>query len=149
MPHDPRLYDALGFQLSHAARIQTRRLEDDLRKLGLARSVLVILQAVEYGGRRQPSDIADHVGMDRTATSRTLRRMEADGLITRADGKTDGRTRTIALTPRGAELLSRAIPLAKRNAAVIAARLNPAEQAQLMSLLQKISTGDDTPPPNR
>ena len=85
----------------------------------------------------------------RTATSRTLRRMEADGLITRADGKTDGRTRTIALTPRGAELLSRAIPLAKRNAAVIAARLNPAEQAQLMSLLQKISTGDDTPPPNR
>ena len=76
-----RLHTSLGYHLSLASRLQERRLDEQLKTLGLTRTTWCILLAVGNEGLCQPSDIADFVGIDRTATSRALRHMEDDGLL--------------------------------------------------------------------
>ena len=140
------LHESLGYHLSLAARIQQRRMEDGLRPLGLPRTFWAILVAAGYEGMTQPSDIADHLGIDRTATSRALRKMEADGLIARGEGEGDRRTRAVALTDHGRAVLARATPVAERNAAAIAAPLTPDERCELHRLLSKLNAGADDRP---
>ena len=125
MPASPpyRLHASLGYQLSLAARIQERRLEEGLRGLGLTRISWCILLAVGNEDLRHPSDIARYVGIDRTATSRALKQMERDDLVQRTAGQDDRRTTSVALTPQGADLLKQGTPLAEANNARMEARL--------------------------
>ncbi|MDJ0824649.1 MAG: MarR family transcriptional regulator [Rhodobacter sp.] len=141
---DPyRLHESLGYQLSLAARLQERRLDEGLRALGLTRVTWCVLLAIGNEGMRQPSDIAAFVGIDRTATSRALRRMEAAGLIARGAGDGDKRTRSVALTGLGHERLARGTPLAQRNNARMEARLAPGEPEAMRRLLTKLRAGED------
>lgn len=142
-----RLHHSLGYRLTLASRVQQRRLEERLRPLGLSRLDWVILVAVGYESLCQPSDIAAHVQVDRTAVSRALRRMEDAGLISRSNGDAaDGRHRSVALTDHGRSTLERATPLARENADLIANRLTQGEQELLARLLSKLITDDDLPP---
>ena len=140
-----RLHASLGYHLSLAARIQERRLDEGLKALGLTRITWCVLLAIGNEGLRQPSDIARFVGIDRTATSRALRQMEAAGLIARGAGTGDGRTRSVALTDEGRALLAEGTPLAQTNNATMEARLDPGERDLLIGLLQKISAGEVAP----
>ncbi len=137
-----RLHASLGYQLSLAARIQERRLEEGLRGLGLTRISWCILLAVGNEDLRHPSDIARFVGIDRTATSRALKQMENDGLVQRKAGEDDRRTTSVALTPVGAEHLRKGTPLAEANNARMEARLSDTERADLDRLLRKVREGD-------
>ena len=138
-----RLHQSLGYQLSLAARLQERRLEEGLRRLGLSRITWCVLLAVGNEGLRQPSDIARFVGTDRTATSRALRQMEADGLIERSSGTGDRRTTSVCLTPLGARRLAEGTPLAEENGRVLEGKLAPGEEAELRRLLAKLRAGED------
>jgi DNA-binding MarR family transcriptional regulator len=109
---DYRLHRSLGYKLSIASRLQERRLDEGLRRLGLTRVSWCVLLAVGVEGLGRPSDIARFVGIDRTATSRALRQMEAAGLVTRASGAKDRRTTQVTCTPKGRALMS--APLACR-----------------------------------
>ena len=136
-----RLHASLGFHLSRAARVQERRLEEGLRTLGLTRTTWCILLAVGNEGLAQPSEIAEFIGIDRTATSRALRSMEADGLISRTAGNGDGRTTEVRLTTLGRARLARGTPMAEANNAVMQARLSEAEAEDLRRLLARLTEG--------
>jgi len=140
---DYRLHASLGYQLTLAARVQEKRLEDGLRKLGLTRILWCVLLAVGNEDLCHPSDIAAFVGIDRTATSRALRQMEAEGMIARATGIGDRRTTSVSLTAMGRHLLARGTPLAMDNNAHMEARLSGAERDALRQLLKKVRSGDD------
>ena len=133
-----RLHRSLGYHLSIAARIQERRLDEQLRLLGLTRTTWCILLAVGNEGLSQPSDIAEFVGIDRTATSRALRHMEADGLLARSSGTEDKRTRCVVLTEKGCRAIAAATPFARENAAIMADQLAPGEEDELKRLLTKL-----------
>ena len=137
-----RLHASLGYHLSRAARIQERRLEEGLRTLGLTRTTWCILLALGNEGLAQPSEIAEFVGIDRTATSRALRAMEAQGLISRTAGNGDGRTTEVRITATGRARLARGTPMAEANNAVMHARLTPAETAELTRLLARLTEGE-------
>ncbi|HAV07816.1 MAG TPA: transcriptional regulator [Rhodobacteraceae bacterium] len=138
-----RLHSSLGYHLSIASRVQERRLDDQLKTLQLTRTTWCILLAVGNESLTQPSDIADFVGIDRTATSRALRGMEEDGLITRASGDGDRRTRCVMLTTKGEKTIQLATPMARSNARAIADQLAPEERAELLRLLGKLRTAED------
>lgn len=139
-----RLHNSLGYHLSVAARLQERRLDDQLRALGLTRTTWCILLAVGNENMTQPSDIADFVGIDRTATSRALRQMEDAGLLARSCGTDDKRTRRVALTAAGRAAIDSATPFARDNADILAAQLTPDEEALLKQLLAKLRDPDGT-----
>jgi DNA-binding MarR family transcriptional regulator len=104
-----------------------------------------VLLAVGNEGLSQPSDIAGFVGIDRTATSRALRQMEADGLLARSSGTEDRRTRRVELTQKGCAAITAATPFARANAGVMAEQLAPGEQETLIRLLAKLRPADDAP----
>ncbi len=144
--HGPyRLHASLGYHLSVAARQQERRLDDQLKTLGLTRTTWCVLLAVGNEGLSQPSDIAAFVGIDRTATSRALRQMEADCLLARSSGTQDRRTRRVDLTEKGRIAIASATPFARQNAMIMAEQLAPGEQETLIRLLTKLRPADDAP----
>jgi len=139
-----RLHQSLGYQLSLTSRLQERRFEEQLKTLGLTRITWCILLAVEVEALVNPSDIAAFVGIDRTATSRALRQMEAARIVKRGAGKGDGRTTTVALTDTGRDLHRRATPMARENAGHWQEKLSKSETEELCRLMAKLRLGEDT-----
>jgi MarR family transcriptional regulator, transcriptional regulator for hemolysin len=136
------LHDSLGFHTTLAARLVERRVEDGLKGFGLTRIGWCILLAVAEEGLKNPSDIAAFVGIDRTATSRALRALEADGLIRRAIGQTDRRMTEVSLTDHGFSRMMQAVPVCVENMAHFNAKLSKGEQADLKNLLKKLYAGE-------
>lgn len=146
MPARPpyRLHASLMYQLTLTSRLQERRLDDGLRAHGLTRITWCVLLAVQNEGRRQPSDIAEFIGVDRTACSRALRHMEAQGWIARRNGMPDRRTTLVELTEDGLRLLDAATPVAEENSRHFLAKLTPAETGDLARLMAKLREGETT-----
>jgi DNA-binding MarR family transcriptional regulator len=140
-PKPYRLHESLGYHLSLAARLQERRLEERLRLVGLNRTTWCILLAIGNENLTQPSDIATFVGIDRTATSRALRGMENDGLVARASGREDRRTRRITLTDKGRRVVTKATPYARENGRLMADLLSQEDHKELLRLLNIIIDG--------
>lgn len=137
------LHDSIGHHISRSARIVERRVEESLRKHGLTRVGWCILLAVEEDGQKNPSEIAGFVGIDRTATSRALRQLESEGLISRAMGVEDRRTTEVSLTEEGRARMLKAMPLCSENMSHFASKLTASEEAQLKALLQRLTEGED------
>lgn len=138
-----RLHASLGYNLSLAARLQERRLEEALKSLGLTRTTWCILLAIGNERLEQPSDIARFVGIDRTATSRALRHMETRGMVARATGEGDRRTTRVTLTKQGAELIDHGTPFAIANNSAMRDKLTAAEHDEILRLLAKLTEGED------
>ncbi|PTX54309.1 MarR family transcriptional regulator [Litoreibacter ponti] len=138
------LHASIGYQATLSARVYERRLEERLRKLGLTRLGWCILLAVGEEKLASPSDIAAFIGIDRTATSRALKGLEADGLLTRSESRGDRRRTEVHLTPDGTRLLGEAIAVAQANAAHFRAKLSDEERDHLARLMAKMRAGEDT-----
>ncbi len=138
------LHDSLGYQISLASRLQEKRFEESLKSVGLTRIFWCVLLAVGNEGLTQPSEIADFIGIDRTATSRALRQMEERGLIRRTSGQEDKRTTLVHLTDDGVDALHHGEPCANSNNAYMAAKLTETELKEISRLLQKLSAGETT-----
>jgi DNA-binding MarR family transcriptional regulator len=121
------LHESLGFRITRTARTIERRVESGLKTYGLTRVGWCILLAVEEEGLKNPSEIAQFVGIDRTATSRALRQLEDEGLISREMGREDRRTTTVTLTEEGQMRLIQARPLCVENMDHFNAKLSAAE----------------------
>lgn len=137
-----RLHASIMYQLTLTSRLQERRLEEGLRSLGLSRLAWCILLAVHVEERTQPSEIAQFIGTDRTATSRALRHMEAKGWVARRTGEGDRRTTRVALTRAGADLLVRAVPIAEENARYFLSKLPAEGPERLQHLLAQLREGE-------
>ncbi|MEL7345336.1 MAG: MarR family winged helix-turn-helix transcriptional regulator [Pseudomonadota bacterium] len=137
-----RLQASLGYKLSLAARLQERRLEADLKSLGLTRTTWCVLLAVAVEGLSKPSEIAAFIGIDRTATSRALRHMEEQRLIARSGRADDKRFRTVKITQTGQELLDKGSPMARANNVALSAKLSEAEEVNLMKALNSLIRGE-------
>lgn len=140
------LHDSIGYHMTLAARTFERRLEEGLRAAGLSRADWCVLLAIEEEGRRTPSAIARFLEVDRTAVSRTLRKLEASGMVTRTRGGGDGRTRRLSVTDKGRAALDAAIPAATRTQAHFNAKLTEEERAALIALLTRIRAGEPDSP---
>ncbi len=136
------LHDSLGFQITRTARLVERRVEGGLKAYGLTRVGWCILLAVEEEGLKNPSEIAQFVGIDRTATSRALRQLEDEGLIAREMGREDRRTTTVSLTEEGQLRLVEARPLCVENMDHFNAKLSIAEALELKRLLSILNSGE-------
>lgn len=136
------LHNSIGFHATRAARLVERRVEDGLREFNLTRVGWCILLAVAEEGLKNPSDIASFVGIDRTATSRALRALESEGLISRAIGQQDRRMTEVSMTDAGYDRMIQAVPLCSENMEHFNAKLSVAERSELKRLLNKLCDGE-------
>lgn len=146
-PAKYRLHQSIGYQMSVTSRLQERRLDENLKAIGLTRIFWCILLAVGNEHLVHPSEIAEFVGIDRTATSRALRGMENAGMIARQAGGGDRRMRAVEVTEQGMGLLEKATPLANASNAVIEQALTEGELAGLRQVLAKLRDIEEKPLP--
>jgi DNA-binding MarR family transcriptional regulator len=137
------LHDSLGHHVTRTARIVERRVEGQLRQFGLTRVGWCVLLAVAEEGKQNPSDIAEFVGIDRTATSRALRTLETDGLIAREMGRDDRRTTEVRMTELGEAKFRAALPTCREATEHFHGKLEADELLTLRRLLTKLAAGEE------
>lgn len=89
---------------------QSRRVHGELMtaaRAQLSQPSVVLLTRIRAEGSPTIGDLARVTHMDMSLVSRELRKLEADGLVSRAADASDGRVTRIALTPRGRGLVRR------------------------------------------
>jgi MarR family transcriptional regulator for hemolysin len=139
------LHDSLGYRLTYAARLNERRFEVRLAESGLTRLMWCVLCALEYEALRRPSEIAEFIGVDRTAISRCLKHMETRGLIARCAAEGDARTRAVSATAEGRGALAPATEAAKENATFWNDKLTGGDRIALLRALDSLAELDDEP----
>lgn len=137
------LRDCVGYRLIKAARTFERQMEEDLKPFGLTRIGWNILLAVNEENKRNPSDIAEYIGVDRTATSRALRDLEAGGLIERRIGRTDRRTTDVLLTELGRTQIMAALPRCLETVARFDRMLGREQSEALKNLLDSLIAAEE------
>lgn len=104
-------------------------------------SILLMLSQAESGVMR-PSDVADQVGLSRSATTRLIDRLERDGLVERRACGTDRRGTFVGLTQRGEESFRMAGRVHLRGIDEhVGTHLTSGELSQLKVLLTKLADG--------
>lgn len=107
-----------GFWLHHAALRWRRELDVGLAPLGLTPTQFHLLASTSWlcgeGGTAIQQAVADHAGCDRMMTSRVLATLEARGLVTRTPDPDNRRTKALAVTAEGRDVVLRAVRIVAR-----------------------------------
>lgn len=129
--------NCLCANLRRSARQVTRRYDAVLEPSRLNTGQFTTLTALEKTGGMIVSELADLLGLERTAMTRNLRVLEKDGLVLREPGE-DRRERMISLTPQGRKRLDQALPLWKEAQASMVSSIGAKESSQLLRHLRTI-----------
>jgi len=124
-------------RLRRAARALTQLYDDALAPAGLRVTQFSLLSTLARRGSLRMTDLATVAMLDRTALSRNLEPLAAQGLVRIATG-TDARTREISLTRAGEAALARALPHWRRAQAQVARQLGEQRNDTLIGLLADV-----------
>ena len=127
----------LNFQLRRTARQVSRYYDDALRPLSLRVSQFNVLAVLAQTGPMAVTELADILGMDRSALARNLKPLARRGLLKVAPGK-DRRTRLAALKPAGKRKLASALPEWGRAQERLVARVGRDEALRLAEFLGRL-----------
>ncbi len=123
-----------------------QQLARSLRALGLTVPQWRVLAALGDLESCTINRLADITVVDRTTLSRTLDRMEADGLVTRRQVADDKRSYEIRLAPGGRRALQRVWPVIAYHNERAFAGLTADELARLDAVLRKMIANVARPP---
>lgn len=129
--------------MSLTARLMERHFDKLLVPHGLSRLMWCILVMSDLYKITGPSQMAEYLGIDRTAISRVLRSMERAGLVERVTTKDDRRGREVRLTEEGSARLNTILPRAWDTTDYFASKLTDEETGELKRLLDKLADGED------
>ncbi len=124
--------------LRQAARRASAFYDAALAPFGLRVSQFGILARLRRDGPRGIQALAADLVMDRTTLGRNMRPLERDGLLCVVADPTDGRSRLLSVTPRGAALVEAAWPAWSAAQAGFEARYGAAPAAALHAALQRV-----------
>jgi DNA-binding MarR family transcriptional regulator len=109
----------LCLHLQRAARAIGRRFDEAMRPLGLTNGQFSLLMSLN---RPQPptiGSVATLLAMDRTTLTAALKPLERRGLVKVTIDAADRRSRRLGLTAKGRALLGEAVPVWRREHAVV------------------------------
>lgn len=118
-----------------------RLAEQTLGSLGITPQQFALLVVVQRNPGSRQSLLAKARGLDKSTLVPMIDRLERDGYVERRALATDRRIKTIWITPRGEEVLDRAVPLVRGLDDRIGAHLAPDERSELLRLMEKIRRG--------
>jgi len=136
MKHD-RIYRHPGHMIRRAHQIAVSIFTEQCRAHGVTSIQYGILYMVgKHPGIDQIS-LANLIALDRSNTGEVVGRLEERGLLRRASGNADRRTKRLYLTPAGAKLMDAMTPDVERAQSRMLEPLTEDERETLMSLLEK------------
>jgi DNA-binding MarR family transcriptional regulator len=105
----------LCLHAQRAARALARRFDDAFRPLGLTNGQFSLMMSLNRPKPPGMAAVAALLTMDRTTLTAALKPLERRRLLTVSADPADRRGRLMKLTPKGRQLLARAVPIWKNN----------------------------------
>ncbi|CAM3571674.1 MarR family winged helix-turn-helix transcriptional regulator [Tsukamurella ocularis] len=130
-------------RLAHLEATGRAAIEGPLEAEGLRRGEFDVLATLRRSGEPfalAPAALADHLLITRAGLTARLDRLEAAGLVERSPSPTDGRGKTVTLTPEGRDLIERVLPAHVRRERELLAALSDDELRTLDALLRRLTT---------
>ena len=124
-------------RLRRAARALTQRYDDVMAPSGLRITQFSLLRTLAREGPQRISELASLTLLDRTALSRTLEPLAAEGFVKIAAGS-DARTREVSLTRAGETVLRRALPYWRQAQVEVSQQIGPQKMEALIGLLAHV-----------
>jgi len=106
--------ECLALRIRRVDRSLSRIYDGALRPHGMTIAQLGLLTATMLSGPVQPSRLGEILNLEPSTVSRNVARMLSKGWIS-ATAATDGRSKLLAITRRGEDLLSDALPAWRRS----------------------------------
>lgn len=115
---------------------------------GVSWAQWMVLNAVYFDRAKTPAQIAQHIGVDRSAITRLVDRLEAKGLVARSRENADRRSINIELTTRGRNLVPKLITTAQQNEERFISVLGENEKSNFFRGLSRLlsATGNNETP---
>ena len=124
-------------RLRRAARALTQLYDDTMAPAGLRITQFSLLRTLARSGPQRITELAALLLLDRTALSRNLEPLAAEGLVRIAAGR-DARTREVSLTRAGETALAKAMPYWRRAQVQVAQQLGQQNINALVGLLDTV-----------
>jgi len=128
----------LNFSLRRTSRLVNQYYDRALKPVGIGAGQFNLMVPLAGRGFYYITELAEFLGMERSALARTLKPLEQNGWVTVSVG-TDRRTRIARLTHKGERLLLKAYPLWERAQAGLTAALTRPDYQSLLKGLGTIS----------
>jgi DNA-binding MarR family transcriptional regulator len=129
----------LCLHVQRAARMLARRFDNALRPLGLTNGQFSLMISLNRPEPPEIGAVASLLAMDRTTLTAALKPLRRRGLIKITTHDADHRTRLLHLSPRGRNLLARAVPVWTSTHTSVEARFGPGETDRLRKNLRTLS----------
>ena len=126
--------------LMKAHRALKRHAERSIEALAMCLSDFAILEALLHKGPQSVRDLGRRIDLTSGSMTTAVDRLEARGLVTRADHATDRRTWVIHLTPEGRTLISKVFAGHEHAMERAMRGLSKSERATLTDLLKRLGT---------
>ena len=130
------------FTLLHTAGVASNHVETKLATVGLSLAKLAALKALKGAGESLPlSQLAERLSCVKSNITQLVDRLEADGLVTRADDPRDRRSRLAVMTAAGRKACDAGLSLQDEAERALLSDLSAAERQQLAVLMGKLEKG--------
>lgn len=134
----------LCLHVQRAARALARRFDDALRPVGLTNGQFSLMMSLNRPEPPGMAAVASLLGMDRTTLTAALKPLQRRLLLRATADPSDRRGRIVTLTPKGRQLLTRAVPIWRRTNLAVEALLTASDPDRFRENLQAISRSSGT-----
>ncbi|ABC30327.1 Transcriptional regulator [Hahella chejuensis KCTC 2396] len=128
-------------RLKRCAALMQRRLDATFSQFDMTGWEFDVLATLRRSGKPYclaPTALFSTLMITSGAMTHRLQRLEASGLIERTANKEDARSKLVQLTPKGLELIDRAVDAHVQNEHNILQPLNPEERQQLDECMRRL-----------
>ena len=128
----------MGYRINHAARLLEQELRRRIEALGVVPGQFAALLALYESDGVTQAELGDRVQIEQSTMTKTLIRMERDGLVSRAPDPHDRRRTLVRLTDHARTLEPQLAEAARSANELAATGLEPHETEVLMTALEQV-----------
>jgi len=132
------LYDSPGYLLRRGGQFITAHFDAEMGHMGLTSSQLAVFLAVHVKEGMEQRELAAALNWDEATVGGMVRRLEAQGLLSRRSSPRSKRGMQIHLSEKGHDLYKRAKPHVDNVQKNVLQALEAEERVQLLRLLSKM-----------
>lgn len=132
------MYVQPGYLFRRAHQLATAAFNVVTKEYDITPVQMASLVSIKDNAGIDATRLSDMIRFDRTTIGHVIGRLEQKGLIERAEGSVDKRTKTLHITKKGAQLLDVLGEMTPEISDVIFAPLTQGERTELLRILQKL-----------
>ncbi len=138
-----QLHNSFTFWICRLASAMQEQFNHDLEALDITWPQWMVMNVLHHSSSNTPAQIAEQIGVDRSAVTRLLDRLEKKGLVKREHDQLDRRSVKVRITDPGKLMLNHMDDAAEKHQQSFLSQLHATEHRVLKSNIQKLLRAAD------